>query len=286
MMKTNRDRLIMQSAQGTIPGACWWGPVSAPDGKPLILPSVTGINYTVKLGDPAFGWVANHTKPGVAIEGAKGSALTAYACVGNEAVVVTGLGEGEKGIVTGKHREHEAGGADHVLLGFSDAALDKLRVGDSILVRTVGCGLQIEGHEDVRVLNLSPDVLERMDIQQTGDGLCAPVAAKVPGELMGYMIGMDRAPSFDMMTDEADVLRSKGLDRLRFGDFVLLEDTDAVYGKGSMTGACAVGLVVAGDCPTGGRGVSIMPVLACNTGGLSGRIDAHANLLRCLGGAK
>ena len=88
---------------------------------------------------PSRGWEADHVEPGVSAENkendvrtgvAANTAFNVLSCVGNEAIVVNGDGKGARGVVTGKH-----GGIEHVLIDFPSGILDKLVLGDKILVK-------------------------------------------------------------------------------------------------------------------------------------------------------
>ena len=58
-------------------------------------------------------------------------------CIGNEASVVNGEAKGSKGVVTGKH-----GGIEHVLIDFQSKALEKLIIGEKILVIAFWIGFE------------------------------------------------------------------------------------------------------------------------------------------------
>src|SRR5438093_8973687 len=95
MINTNRDRLITMSVMGQVISPGYPGIPAIPhqidkDGKPRLLPSLGGIVFNVKVGDPVFGWAGDNIEPGVAIkapDAAANQALNVFACVGNEAVV-------------------------------------------------------------------------------------------------------------------------------------------------------------------------------------------------------
>lgn len=70
---------------------------------------------------------------------------------------------------------------------------------------------------------------------------------------------------------------------LRFGDLVFLEDIECNYGKGYYRGAGTVGVVVSGPSDISGLGIGVTPVLSCQTGKLTFRLDSEANLARLLG---
>ena len=69
MIKTNVDKLIKLSVMGEIisPTLRQIYKVSA-TGTPFVLPSVGGITYNLRVGDPAVGWEADHVEPGISLE--------------------------------------------------------------------------------------------------------------------------------------------------------------------------------------------------------------------------
>jgi hypothetical protein len=149
MLRTNIDKLVKISVIGEIASPTYGRSVYSisADGVPVILPGVGGITYNVRVGDPACGWEADHVEPGVSIvnkesdprfgQGAN-TALNILSCIGNEAIVVSGDAKGAKGVVTGKH-----GGIEHVLVDFQPDVLEKLVLGDKVLVKAFGVGLKL-----------------------------------------------------------------------------------------------------------------------------------------------
>jgi len=108
-VQTNADKLVIVSVAGTIVHPSFPGLPAEPyrlaaDGTPFLLPTYGGIVYNISVGDSAYGWLADCVHPGVSIHygselGNRG--LNIYACVGNDAVVMTGEGKGTRGVVTG-----------------------------------------------------------------------------------------------------------------------------------------------------------------------------------------
>ena len=106
MLKTNKENLVKWSVQGKIHHPLGGNYRITFDGKPMVLPATGGISYNVKIGDSAFNWVGDHVEPGVSIRNentTENAALTTFACIGNEAKVVSGDAKGKKGYVTGMH---------------------------------------------------------------------------------------------------------------------------------------------------------------------------------------
>ena len=113
MIETNEDRVITMSVMGVVISPSYPGIPAIPhqidrEGKPRLLPALGGIVYNVKVGDSVYGWAGDMIEPGVAIKApdpAANEALNVFACVGNDAVVMSGNATGRQGR---RHREERA----------------------------------------------------------------------------------------------------------------------------------------------------------------------------------
>ncbi len=282
-MKTNREKLIKQSVQGEISHPRAGYPYKLDrNGNSQVLPATGGITYNIKVGDICMGLQGDHVEPGVSVktgERVENSALNLLACIGNEAVIMSGEAKGAKGIVTGSH-----GGIDHVLIYFSQQDLEKMGIGDKILIKSYGQGLQMDGFEDVAVMNTDPDLFEKLGILEKDGVLEIPVAKKVPAFLMGSGIGSPTAASgdYDITTGDKEALKKYQLEDLRFGDLILLEDSDNTYGREYLKGAVSIGVVIHSDCVKSGHGPGVSTILSAKTPKIKGRIDAKANIANYL----
>lgn len=284
MLRTNVDKVVKLSVQGTVsyPSGSRGYDVDA-EGRPFILPSIGGISYNVKVGDSAFGWAGDHIEPGVStlVDGQKrfgqpNLSYHFYSCVGNEAVVVTGKAKGKKGIVTGHH-----GGAEHVMIDFADDVLTKLNMDDKFLVLAWGQGLKLLDYPKVHVMNLDPKLLGRMGIkQQKGGKLEVPVAAVVPGHLMGSGVGSTSLGTgdYDIMTTDRAEIAELGLDKLRFGDFVAITDHDNTYGRSWRKGSITIGIVIHSDCLLAGHGPGVTTLISSAEPDIVPKVNKHANI--------
>jgi hypothetical protein len=187
-LETNAARLIEQSVLGQVVA-----PVSrgtwrvGPDGVPSILPGVGGITYNCKVGDSALNWEADHVEPGVSLKTdneLQNAALNTLACVGNVARVVSGDAKGDEGVVTGKH-----GGIEHVLVDFADSTLDALAIGDKVQTRARGLGLRLLDMPHIALMNLTPELLEKMAPKRHGEILSVRVTHCIPAAVMGSGLG-------------------------------------------------------------------------------------------------
>ncbi len=284
-IRTNRERLVCQSVIGEITSPLGGANpyLVDPDGKASILPGVGGITYNLRVGDPACGLAADHVEPGVSISnftqfaGQPGPnrALNQLACAGNTARVVSGEAKGKTGRVTGKH-----GGIEHVLIDFEPEVLEELTIGDKIQIKAFGCGLEVEDCR-ARFMNLDPDLLEAMEPTLTGDGgIEMPVTRVIGAEIMGSGIGSRHSYSgdYDIQMFDAGTVEKYGLDELRLGDLVMIENADATYGRIYCSGARVVGIVVHSACVLAGHGPGVMTIASSREGLITPRLDPGANL--------
>ncbi len=277
MLKTNQEKLVKQSVQGSIAHPLTSGYCIDRDGKANILPGTGGITYNVSIGDPAFGLAGDHIEPGVSVQidkRRKNRSFNFLVCIGNEAKVVGGEAKNAAGLVTGTH-----GGIDHVLIHFNQEDLEKMKIGDDILVKAYGQGLVLKEYPEVKCYNLSPELLEKMNIKETDDKLKVPVTASVPGRLMGSGIGASNTASGDYdITTGADQLKELGLDSLKLGDLVYLENCDNTYGREYKEGAGTIGIVIHSDCLRMGHGPGVTTLLTSKESIIEPVIDENANL--------
>ncbi len=277
MIRTNVEKLVKMSVIGEISPPSVSGYRISAEGKPMVLPGVGGITYNIRVGDPAIGWEADHVEPAVSIKfsGDQNSGLNALACVGDEAIVVTGDAKGEKGVVTGKH-----GGIEHVLIDFQPSAMEKMVIGDKILIKAFGVGLKLLDFPDVKVMNISPDFLEKIELDQQDDKLIVPVTHKIPACVMGSGIGSNNPYSgdYDIQLFDKVIIEEYGLESLRFGDIVAIMDADNSFGAIYRTGAITIGIVVHSNCVTAGHGPGVTRLFTSSNGKILPKIDPRANI--------
>ncbi len=284
-MKTNREKLVAISVQGEIshPRSVYPYRLTT-NGQAMVLPGTGGIAYNVQIGDPCMGLQVDHVEPGVTCrraDAAENGGLNVLACVGNEARVVSGDAKGARGYVTGKH-----GGAEHVMVYFDQSDLEKMAIGDKILIKSFGTGLKIEGHPDVHVMNLDPDLLDKMGVVEAEDGVLeVPVALQVPAYLMGSGIGSNTAyrGDYDIMTADPVAYEQFGLGKMRFGDIVALMDCDTSFGRGYLQGAVTIGVIVHSDCVIMGHGPGVTTLLTCKNRQIRPKLVERANIADDLG---
>ncbi|MCS7364772.1 MAG: DUF4438 domain-containing protein [archaeon GB-1867-035] len=286
-LRMNIDKLVKVSVIGEVSSPVF-GPtpykISA-KGEPLVLPGVGGIRYNVRVGDPAVGWMADHVEPGVSIKNltqypgpqsnAPNYALNVLSCIGNEARVVSGDAKGEKGYVVGKH-----GGIEHVMVDFLEEVMEKLVIGDKVQVKAFGVGLKLLDFPEIKVMNIDPILLEKIDIEVKDDKIEFPVTHLVPAAVMGSGLGANNVyrGDYDIQLFDEETRKKYNLDTLRLGDFVAILDADHSYGRIYKKGAISIGVISHTDCVIAGHGPGVTTIMTSSTGKIIPRIEPKANV--------
>lgn len=288
MPRDNRAQLITVGVQGAVTSPEYPSLPASPyeigaDGQAELRPSPGGIVYNVRVGDSAFGWLADMVQPGASIRNGQDGpnhALNILSCLGNEAVVVSGRAQGAKGTVTGKSGRF----AEHVIIDFPREVLEKLAIEDRVLVRAHGRGLTLAAHPDIQLKSLSPRLLDALETEETVDTLRVPVAAEVPAILIGAGSGLlNESGAVSIQTDHAETVREHRLDRLRLGDVVALRDYDSRWGHGYRRGSTAIGVVAFGDSRRAGYGPGVTVIMSALHGRIEPVIAAERNIADLLG---
>lgn len=283
-LRTNRDELVLTAVVGEItPMVLNSGLYDVgSDGEPRILPAVGGLTPNVRVGDSAFGFLADHIEPAVSLrhpDERQNTALNVLACIGNEAVVLTGDAKGEKGRVTGKH-----GGVEHLLVDFEPAAMRKMAIGDRVQVWGHGVGLRLLDAADVKVFNADPDLLDACGATIEAGRVRVAVARTVPAAIMGSGLGRSTVVrgDYDIQTFDDRMAEEYGLRELRLGDLVAIVDADNSFGRIYRTGAISVGVVVHGRSFVAGHGPGVTTLLTSTAGAIDVSSDSGANLASVL----
>lgn len=282
-LSTNEDRLVEMSVLGEVAAPVSRGSWRVdPDGRPAILPGVGGITYNCKVGDSALNWQVDHVEPCVSVktdDKAKNTALNTLACVGNVGRVVSGDAKGDEGVVTGTH-----GGIEHVIMDFPDETLENLVIGDKIQIRARGMGLELTDVPEVRLMNMDPRLLRRMAPEWDGEMLRVRVAHRLPAAMMGSGLGRAHTYSgdYDIQLFSEESVAEYGLEDLRLGDVVAVEDADHTYGRTYMPGAVSVGVVVHCRCTQAGHGPGLTSLMTSRAGRIEPVVDETANLAHYL----
>lgn len=290
MLRTNEKKLVKQSVLGTIvhPRISLKNPYLVDSsGSVHVFPGAGGITYNVVVGDSALDIAGDHVEPGVSItsqeqEGERSGlgALCILACIGNEATVVSGAAAKAKGTVTGKH-----GGVEHVLIDFPQRVLQKLTVGDGIQVKAFGQGMVLKDFPEIQVMNIDPDLLQKMGIKRQKRQLVVPVTYAVPASIMGSGLGKRHSFSgdYDIQITDREIVEKHGLHSLRLGDVIALMDVDCRFGGSIKNGAVSIGVVVHTSCVTSGHGPGVTMVLSAGREMIVPKIEEKANIAYYLG---
>jgi len=287
MIKTNKDWLVKQVVMGQVShprlGA---GYSTTFEGKAKIVPGTAGIKLNFRVGDCAYGWIADHLEPGVNIQNRGSprefSALNAFACIGNEAKIVSGDAKGSIGVVTGKH------GWTSTFVDFPQEVLSKLAIDDRVQVVGWGVGLAVEGMEGIRIMSLSPSFFEAMGVKLVDSCLGIPVVAEVEGRMMGSGMGggsggISDLGDFDIQSTCPELTEKYGLSKIRSGDLVAIEDMLCHYARGIYQGAITIGIVSHAASEHTGHGPGVNPLISAFPGRVKPIIDPRANIAYYLG---
>lgn len=286
-MRTNKDQLVKISVMGEISHPTLRAAYRTTyEGKPRVTPGGAGIKLNFRVGDPAYGWASDHIEPGVCIVNTGSvrefTALNAFACIGNEARVITGDAKGAEGKVTGKH------GYTKTFVDFPMETLEELAISDKIQVAGWGVGLAVDGFEDVRIMSLSPRLFEAIGVQKEGSQLVVPVAKVVEGRMMGSGMGggsggIPDLGDFDIQSTCPDLTMKYSLSDIRIGDIVAIKDILSHYARGVHPGAVTIGVVSHGASESAGHGPGVAPIMSSRPGRVEPVVENKANVAYYLG---
>lgn len=288
-MRHNADKLVHVSVMGQIASPSLPGLPAEPyrldaDGKPFLYPTHGSIVYNVSVGDSAYGWLADTIHPSVSIhmkEAPANQGLNILSCVGNVATVMTGAAKGAKGVVTGKSGRF----SEHVIVHFTKAEREKMAIGDKIVIRAAGVGLELLDFPTVKLKACSPQLLEQL-VDGTDDQgrLRVKVAATAPSYLLGAGAGLaSDGGSLHIQTVDKQALAEAGLDQLKLGDVVAMQDFDSRYSHGFFRGAVGIGVVGQGDSPRPGYGPGLTLLMTSHDGNIAPVQTPGANLADMFG---
>lgn len=280
-LQTNKDQLVKMAVTGDVsqPGLRYPGYVPDTQGTATILPGMAGVVYNARVGDPAFGWSADHLEPGVSIANPDSDAefaLHYLTCIGNKATVTSGLAAGATGIVTGEHAR--------MLVDFEPDVLDLLCVGDSIQIEAYGRGLQFTDFPEIELKKCSPELIDAMPIERISDKkIKVPVAVELPPRIMGS--GAELNSEYvdqDLMSGDKALMAELGIDQMKLGDLIVIPNADHRYGRGYRTGAVTIALCIHGDSIMIGHGPGILALMACPEPMIEWEITPEANIANYL----
>ncbi len=283
-VRTNVDKLVTVSVMGQIASPGFPGLPAEPyrldaEGKPFLLPTWGGIVYNVSVGDSVYGWLGDCIHPGVSVSlkddrGNRG--LNIFSCVGNTAMVMTGGAQKAKGVVTGKSGRF----SEQVIIHFEKSVREQMAIGDKIVIKSKGVGLELLDHPKIKIKSCSPELIENLEVTTDDDGkLSVPVVAVVPPHLLGAGAGLtSEGGSLHIQTVDKAELAKAGLTDLRLGDVVALQDYDSSFNHGYLRGAIGIGVIGQTDSPRAGYGPGITVVLTSPESTIAPKVTPGVNL--------
>lgn len=277
---TNESQLVEMAVMGNIsqPSLRYPGYTLDMHGVGRVLPGMSGVVYNARVGDPAFGWAADHVEPGVSIanpDPAAEFALHYLSCIGNRAIVTSGLAKGAEGVLTGEHAR--------MLVDFPPEVNDLLCVGDSIQIIAHGRGLAFTDFPQIELKKCSPRLINSIPFEVIGGKLRVPVTMELPPRIMGS--GAELNSEYvdqDLMSGDRALMAELGIDQMRLGDLVVIPDADHHYGRGYRKGAVTIALCIHGDSVMTGHGPGILTLMTSAEPCIEWVIDPGANIARYL----
>lgn len=278
---TNESALVEMAVSGVIttPAVRPGQYIPHPDGHSTLLPGMFGITYNVRCGDRAFGWAGDHVEPGVSIDDeadqGRHHALHYLNCIGNEAVVTSGMATGARGIVVGEHAR--------ILVQFDRAAQEMMAPGDRIQVMTKGQGLALTDYPGVALKKMSPRLFHALGITETNGRLHVPVAMELPIRIMGS--GAELNSEYvdqDLMSGDRALMADLGIDQMRLGDLIAIRHADHHWGRSFRQGSVSICLCIHGDSIMTGHGPGILTLMTARGGEIDFDIDPAANIAQLL----
>lgn len=277
MLRTNATKLVEMAVAGRVsqPTLRYPGYIPDSEGVSTVLPGMAGVVYNVRVGDAAFGWAADHVEPGVSIaheDEGRDFALHYLTCVGNEAIVTSGLARGAKGVVTGEHAR--------ILVDFPEDASSLLNVGDVVQIRACGRGLELLDYPHIELKKMSPWLLQALRLEALdARRVTLPVAMELPIAIMGS--GAELNSEYvdqDLMSGDRALMRELEIDTLRLGDIVAIRHADHHFGRSYRQGAVSIALCIHGDSVMTGHGPGILTLMTCAEPCIEWTLERGANL--------
>ena len=195
----------------------------------------------------------------------------------NAAKVITGDAKAIRDVVTGKH-----GGIENVLVDFEDKALERLAIGDKILIRGYGLGLSFIKYPHIKPINLSPSLAKALPIREDKTKGILPYSRDSYYSSGDYgfrsWVSTLLSRDYDIQLFDKQSVEKYYLKTLRFGDIVAIMDADHTYGRIYRTGAVSIGVIVHSNCVTAGHGPGVTTLLTSVEGKIAPYIDSTANI--------
>lgn len=276
VVRTNAETLVEMAIAGAIsePAVRPGQYIPHPDGRATVLPGMFGITYNVRCGDRAFGWAGDHVEPGCSIDdpdSGRHHALHYLVCMGNEAMVTSGMAAGARGTVIGEHAR--------ILVQFDPETQALMSNGDQVQIMALGRGLQLPDFTGVELKKMSPRLWDALGVTQQDGRLQVRVAMELPIRIMGS--GAELNAEYvdqDLMSGDRALMAELGIDQMRLGDLIAIRHADHHFGRSYREGAVSIALCIHGDSVMNGHGPGILTLMTCTGGEIDFTIDPAANL--------
>ena len=122
---------------------------------------------------------------------------------------------------------------------------------------------------DVAFKSLSPHLFDSLPKKMESGALMMGVCGIVPPHFVGAGAGLtSEGGSLHIQSTDRAELAKHGLDGLRLGDVVAIQDTDSRYNHGYLRGAMSIGIVCQTDGPRAGYGPGMTVVMTAPAGQL------------------
>jgi hypothetical protein len=188
---------------------------------------------------------------------------------------MTGDAKGERGTVTGKSGRF----SEQVIVHFPKALREKMAIGDKIVVKAKGVGMTLPDFPDVKFKSCAPELFEKLSASGSDGKITVPVTAIVPPHLLGAGAGLtSEGGSVHVQTTDKAELAKHGLDKLRLGDVVALQDFDSIWNHGYRRGAVGIGVIGQGDSPRNGYGPGISMLMTAAVDAIEPVVTDSVNL--------
>lgn len=275
-VRTNESTLVEMAIAGAVsePSVRPGQYIPHPDGRATVLPGMFGITYNVRCGDRAFGWAADHVEPGCSIDdpdSGRHHALHYLVCIGNEAVVTSGLAAGAKGVVIGEHAR--------LLVQFPPESQSLMTNGDQVQIMALGRGMELPDFPSIELKKMSPRLWNAIGATERDGKVQVKVAMELPIRIMGS--GAELNAEYvdqDLMSGDRDLMAELGIDQMRLGDLIGIRHADHHFGRSYREGAISICLCIHGDSVMNGHGPGILTLMTCTDGALDFTVDPSANI--------
>jgi hypothetical protein len=159
-----------------------------------------------------------------------------------------------------------------------------MTIGDTIQIRTVGRGIQLQNHQEIEYKKTSPALAEALDLRPVKGQIRCPVAMELPPRIMGS--GAELNSEFvdqDVMSGDRGLMEDLGIDQIRLGDLIGIRNVDHRFGRSFREGWIAICLCIHGDSVMTGHGPGILTLMTGPAALLDFEMDPSANIARTLG---